>query len=145
MFPSRVMYYGLWEVFSIFMYMMAFALVESLLVVSGLALLGAILPAPWLRQGFSSKGLLVILVGTAAAIWYQARLGNDLPPKETLAIWAGGVIAILAGLIILSNVFPRLGRFLTAFAERFTVFSYLYLPLGLLGALVVLFRNIFAL
>jgi len=144
-FPSRVMYFRPWEVFSIFMYMMAVALVESLLVVGGLALLGVVLPSKWLREGFSYKGFLAILVGTAAAIWYQRSLGGDLPPKKTLLLWMAAPLILLLGLLALSHLFPRLGLFLTSLVERFTVFAYLYLPLGFLGLLVVLLRNVFPL
>jgi|YNPBryBLVA2012_1023415.scaffolds.fasta_scaffold02103_6 hypothetical protein len=144
-FPSRVMYFRAWEVFSIFMYMMAFALAESLLVMGGLTLLSAVLPAGWLRQGFAYKGLLILLVGTAAAIGYQRALGDDLPPKETLLLWMAAPLFLLLGLLALPHFFPRLGLFLTSLAERFTVFAYLYLPLGFLGLLVVLLRNILAL
>lgn len=144
-FPSRVMYFRAWELFSIFMYMMAAALVESLLVVGGLALLGMALPSNWLREGFSYKGFLAILVGTAAAICYQHSLGGDLPPKGTLLLWVTVPLILLLGLLALSHFSPRLRGILSSLAERFTVFAYLYLPLGLLGLLVLLLRNILAL
>ncbi len=143
-FPSRVMYFRAWEVFSIFMYMMAFALAESLLVMGGLTALSMALPAGWLRQGFAYKGLLILLVGTAAAIGYQRALGDELPPKETLLLWMAAPFFLLLGLLALPHFFPRLGVFLASLAERFTVFAYLYLPVGLLGLLVVLFRNLLA-
>lgn len=144
-FPSRVMYFRAWEVFSIFMYMMAFALVESLLVVGGLALLGMALPSKWWREGFAYKGFLVILVGTIAALLYQRSLGDDLPSKVDLLLWTAAPLLLLLGLLALLRFFPRLSVFLASLAERFTVFAYLYLPLGLLGLLVVLLRNLLAL
>ncbi|MFZ5818810.1 MAG: hypothetical protein ACOYYJ_02825 [Chloroflexota bacterium] len=144
-FPSRVMYFRAWELFSIFMYMMAVALVESLMVAGGLIALGMALPPKWLREGFSYKGFLTILVATAAAIFFQRSLGNDLPPKEALLLWMAAPVILLLGLLALPRFFPRLGLFLTSLAERFTVFAYLYLPLGFLGLLVVLLRNAFPL
>ncbi|GAB4504234.1 MAG: hypothetical protein Fur0043_12270 [Anaerolineales bacterium] len=143
--PSRVMYFHAWEVFSIFMYMMAFALVESLLLTGGLTALGMALPVKWLRQGFSYKGLLIILVGTVAAIGYQRSLGDDLPPKATLLLWMAAPLLLTLSLFALLYFFPRLSVFLASLAERFTIFAYIYVPLGALGLLVVLLRNILAL
>jgi hypothetical protein len=37
---------------------------------------------------------------------------------------------------------PRLSRLTLAVAERMTVFVYLYIPLGLIGVLVVVARNL---
>lgn len=144
-FPSRVMYLRAWEVFSIFMYMMAFALAESLLLAGGLTALAMLLPGSWLRQGFAYKGFLTILLGTATAILYQRSLGDDLPPKETLLLWTAAPLVLLLGLLALLHFFPRLGVILASLAERFTVFVYLYLPLGVLGLLVVVLRNLLAL
>ncbi len=144
-FPSRVMYFRAWEVFSIFMYMMAFALAESLLLAGGLTALAMLLPGGWLRQGFAYKGFLVILVGTATAIAYQRWLGNELPDKTILLMWTAAPLTLLLGLLALFHFFPGLGVLLASLAERFTIFVYLYLPLGALGLLVVLLRNLLAL
>lgn len=144
-FPSRVMYFRAWEVFSIFMYMMAFALVESLLVVGSLTLLGMALPPKWLREGFAYKGLLILLLGTTTAILYQRSLGDDLPSKANLLWWTATPFILTLGLLALLRFFPRLSVFLASLAERFTVFAYIYLPLGFLGLLVVLLRNLLAL
>jgi len=141
-FPSRVMYLGAWDILSVFMYMMAFALVESLLILAVLVAVSAVLPKKWLRQGFPYKGLLVTIVGAAAAVWYQGNLGNTLPPGGTLLSWGAVLAILLLSLIIISHSFSRLGQVLTALAERFTIFNYVYLPLGFLGVLVVLLRNI---
>jgi len=60
-------------------------------------------------------------------------------------LWMAAPVILLLGLLALPHFFPRLGGILSSLAERFTVFAYLYLPLGLLGLLVVLLRNILAL
>jgi hypothetical protein len=136
------MYYGVLEIASIFLYVMAFALLESAVITGGLAGLSMILPGKWLREGLAYKGLLAVLVGSSASIMYQAVLGEALPSRESYLYWIGAPLIVLAGLILLCHKLPRLGQILSTIAERFTVFAYLYLPLGILGLIVVLARNI---
>ena len=44
---------------------------------------------------------------------------------------------------VLFDRFPGLTRVVNVFAERMTIFAYIYLPLGLLSLFVVLLRIIF--
>jgi len=142
-FPSILMRYATVELMGIFSYMMAFATVESLLLFVGLVLTSMLLPRRWLREGFSYKGFLIVLVGSVSAIQYQTFLGKELPEKNVFFLWAGMAIAIAVALCVLSHFVHRLQDILVSIAERFTVFAFLYIPLGILGLAVVAFRNIF--
>ena len=137
------MRYATVELMGIFSYMMAFATVESLLLFVGLVLTSMLLPRRWLREGFSYKGFLIVLVGSVSAIQYQTFLGKELPEKNVFFLWAGMAIAIAVALCVLSHFVHRLQDILVSIAERFTVFAFLYIPLGILGLAVVAFRNIF--
>jgi hypothetical protein len=142
-FPSIVMRYAAVEIFAIFSYMMAFAFVESILVFVALVLVSTILPKKWLGEGFSYKGFLIILVGSIAFIRYQTFLGGELPAAKTIFLLAGESILVLICLILLFHFVKRLQAILISITERFTVFAYLYIPLGFLGLIVVVLRNLF--
>ena len=142
-FPSIVMRYAVAEVVAIFSYMMAFAFMESLLIMGCLVFASIILPKMWFREGFSYKGFLVVLVGSIAFIRYQTFLGAELPEMKTIFLWAGELFFGLIFLILLFHFVQRLQAILVSVAERFTVFAYLYIPLGFLGLVVVIIRNLF--
>lgn len=123
--------------------MMAFALVESFLIIVCLVFLSVVLPGKWFREGFSYKGFLIILVVSIASLLYQASLDSELPSVESFFLWAGIFIFILVVLCLLFQFVKSLQDFLVSVTERFTVFSYLYIPLGFVGLSVVIFRNLF--
>ena len=143
-FPSIMLRYATGEIFAIFSYMMAFALLESLLIVGGFIVLSAILPKLWLREGFSYKGFLIVLIGSLASILYQAFLGSELPEVWMYYLWAGVLMLLVTGLILLFHFVQRLQVALVSIAERFTVFAYLYVPIGFISLAVVVFRNLFS-
>jgi hypothetical protein len=140
---SFLLYFDTGEVLSVFFYMMAFALLESLLVLGGLLLLTIVLPGKWFRVGFSYKASLIVLVTAVAMILLQGMLTSEAPSQVILLI---GMIVSLVVLFGLNFAFYRIQRLqsgLNAVLDRFTVFTYLYIPLGIVGLLVVLVRNLF--
>ncbi|MBN1449440.1 MAG: hypothetical protein JW963_00345 [Anaerolineales bacterium] len=141
--PSITMRYAFVEVFAIFSYMMAFAFLESSLILVGLLILSFFLPMSWLRDGFSYKGFIIVFIGSIAFIRYQAILGYELPDKEFFFLWIGILILTIVTLSLLFHFVYQLQVSLVSFVERFTVFSFLYIPLGLLGLIVVIVRNLF--
>lgn len=141
--PSIMMRYAAAEITAIFFYMMAFALVESFLIIGCLLIVSAALPKSWFQEGFSYKGFLVVLAGSIASIRYQAIIGNGLPEAKTFFLWAGALTVVLVVLSLVFHFVRRLQVVLVLLAERFTVFAFLYIPLGLIGVAVVIFRNLF--
>jgi hypothetical protein len=142
-YPSLVLRYDAAEVFGIFSYMMAFAFVESILVLGSLIIVSTFMPKKWFREGFSYKGFLAVLVGSIAFIRYQTFLGGELPAVKTIFLLAGESFFVLVCLILLFHFVKRLQTILVSIAERFTVFVFLYIPLGFLGLIVVILRNLF--
>jgi hypothetical protein len=140
--PSIALRYAAMEIVAIFFYMMAFALLESLLIAGSLAVVSAILPKMWLREGFSYKGFLIVLISSVASILYQASLRDELPGTNIYFLWVGVPILILIVLILLFHFVHRWRVVLQSVAERFMVFAYLYIPIGVLGLVAVIFRNL---
>jgi len=141
--PSFVLYFSIGEILAVFSYMMAFALLESVLVTGGLVLLGFFLPGIFLRQGFTYKGFLALLVGAVTMIFFQGALKNETMDFVLFYKGAGLAILILAGLIVLIEKIKFFKQAVNYVVDGVAVFTYLYVPLGVISLAVVVIRNLF--
>jgi hypothetical protein len=142
---SLRLYHSLGEIFGVFSYLMAFALLESLSVMAILILIGVILPEKWFREGFAYKGFITVLVIGIAAIrlhYYLSPWNLVLPPIH--AIYAGAVVTmvLLISFMLFFQNMPKLQKYVILAQERLQVFIYIYIPLGILGLAGVLLRNL---
>lgn len=149
--PSFALYFGLGANLAVLSYMAAFALIESLVVTGFLILLGMLLPASWLRSGFAYKAFLIVLVMTIAMIlfegYYRADFLKDILAGYTymfppFALGLAGSGLALGALLWLFRRYGRLQRYALYALEQISLFTYIYVPLGLIGVLVVLVRNL---
>ncbi len=140
--PSFLRAQGLGTIFGIFSYMMAFALFESFLLGCALLIPSIFLPGKWYRDGFAYKGLLTILVMSITSIGIQNILTDKWPSKEVLLTRFGIALLVLIFLIGLAHFLVPFQRLLLEVAGRMQIFLYLYVPIGTLGILTVLIRNI---
>jgi hypothetical protein len=141
--PAFLLYYSVGEVYSVFSYMMAFALLESTVVTALLVACAWILPSKLLREGFGYKGFLAILVASILSIWFQGTLTNQYPDNSLL--FAGSGIAALV-FVLLAFLFQKVGflqKIALNLADRLGIMTYLYVPLGLIGFLVYILRSLF--
>jgi hypothetical protein len=140
--PSLMFYLGAGDVASVFLYAMAFALIESVLVTSAAVILSIILPSKWLRDGFTYKGSLGVLVAAVTLLSIRNHLGSVFPPVQLLLqdFLISALICALLFVVFHNAARPRI--ILLTLIERFSVFLYLYVPLGVIGLLVVLVRNL---
>lgn len=140
---SFLLYFTLGEIGSIFAFMMAFTLLESLAATALLALLSALLPSAWLRDGFAFKGFVILIVATTASILFQKlMLGNEFPSLFPLAGFILVPIALSVGLIFLLHSKPRAQKILSSIQDRIQIMLYIYVPLGLFALLVILYQNL---
>ena len=143
------------EILAIASYVLALSLVESLLLLSGLLGLAALLPERLLRQRFAAQGTLIVWGFTAWAWLILAGLNNYLvqinriqrllPGGEmtfSMALLALMLLTLVLAPYFLARRLPRFEQGLLALGERISVFLYIYVPLGLLGLAVALLRNI---
>ena len=149
--PSFTLYFGLASNLAILCYMLAFALLESALVMAFLLLLSVVLPQRVFRQGFAYKAFIIVLVATAASIafeaWYRIDFFKDMMagltyPIPPFLIGFAASILVLAALFWAFHVWPRLQRYAITLMQQLSIFAYIYVPLGLLGLVVVLIRNV---
>jgi hypothetical protein len=145
--PSWLFYMTLPGILFLFAYILGFALLESLMISAFLLAYCFFLPARWLKKYFAAEGfLLAILLAFAAYL-----LRRNFEAIQKLGSWQLAAIP-LALFLVIPVAAPLLARFLARFPKlvdwlemignRVTIFSYIYIPLGILGWLVVLVRNI---
>ena len=139
---SYVYHFTTLEILSIFLYLMAFALFESILVTGVLLVIGFILPRQWFREGFVYKAPIPVVGLAFALMRLQSSISNDnIPRPHTIAEATFVFLILCVLLILLINRMRKLQQLLRVVLEQFTVFAYLYVPLGLIGVVVILIRN----
>lgn len=145
--PSWLEYLSIWSILIIIAYVLAFALFESLTMMGLMVLLGLLLPRRALKEQFIVQGSALAVALGLGAFLIQRDVGviYNLELEQTFlypALILVGVVLVVYFSSFLFRKIPRLSRLTLAVAERMTVFVYLYIPLGLIGVLVVVARNL---
>jgi hypothetical protein len=140
-FPALSLYLNVWKILYVFAYTQAFALIESIIIGLFLILLGAILPARLFRDKFVAQSSIMVLV---SALWAIATLWSTSPywAIELLLIRLTLYVALIGLACMLVHRLERLERALESMADRLTVLSFIYVPLGVLGILAMLLNNL---
>jgi hypothetical protein len=145
--PSWLEYLSVWSILIIVAYVLAFALFESLALMGLIVVLSLLLPKRTFKDQFilqgsalcAALGLGAFLIQRKVSLIYRLELWQTV--AYPLLILAGtiGLVFIFSFLFKRIRFLARLGQ---AVAERMTVFAYLYIPMGLVGWLVVVVRNL---
>jgi hypothetical protein len=146
--PSWLYYLNISKILVLVAYAMMFALVESSLLFLFTCLIGLLLPVRIFRHRFIAQGSLLVSLVCFAAVTAQRRLGWILQMQSWQIIFVplAFILLSIALLVFSAWIFDRFARipgFLQRLAERISVFAYIYLPVGLLSLVVVIFRNLF--
>ncbi len=145
--PSLLFYMRVWDVLIISAYVLAFALFESTVVLGLLLIFSLVLPTKYFKDNFVAQGSTVVLMISMGAVALQRKMKimYRLDGWELIlypfVILAAIVFVIFAASYIYDrfNILPRI---INTVAERMIVFVLLYVPLSILGLLVVFVRNI---
>jgi hypothetical protein len=149
--PSFLLYFRLGDISAILFYMLAFALLESIFLTGLLVISSMVFPSNWLKLGFGYKSFLIIFVATIGLIFYQGYykygfldmlIKDNYSALQPLFICLIVCVITLFALFWLFNNQSRFKHSLLIFIEQFGVFAYIYIPLGLIGIIVVVVRNI---
>ncbi len=134
------------QVFILAAYVLAFGLLESLVMLGFVLFLALVVPARFFKDKFIAQGTALVGILTLGAIIIQNY--PNLFDGMSLAQLALVPVLILAGitifLLLFSTIFDHykgVTQRIVAFADRLTVFSYIYIPLSLIGLIVVIVRN----
>ena len=143
--PSFLLKYDTGQILAVFCYHMALAFLESMGVMGALLLASAALPSQLLRRGFLYKGLLVLAAASAAAVFLQYSYVSETfafegAGRSRFFIEAAAGLAVFLALYIASFRAIWLQSALGWVAEQVSVMLFVYLPLDLVGLLVVAVR-----
>jgi hypothetical protein len=135
------------EILSILSYSLANALLESLALTLLLSLLAFLLPARWFRDDFIVRGAWAATIWLVSWMIYFARMKSlGLELGLTMADYVYPWILVTLALAALAAFLSTRLRFMRApvawLADRTLIFLFLFIPASLLGAIVMLVRNI---
>jgi hypothetical protein len=122
--------------------MMAFALLESLAATGLLVLLSAVLPSSWLKEGFAFKGFVILLVATLTAILFQKALRDYFPSPQMLLTYTVLPLLVIVLLIWIVNSQPKIQSILLSVQDRILIMLFIYIPIGVIGLMVVMARDL---
>ena len=140
--PSWMYFLSASEIVVIFAYLLVSSLLESAVILIVFLVAGLALPADWLRNKFVVRSSIIFF---SLALWVALfDMGSPAPiptDRDMLSFFVG--FPLTAGLGILSSIrLPSVDRFMTFVGDQLIVFLYLWIPLSLMGLLIVLLRNI---
>lgn len=141
--PSWLFFLNLGDIATVFAYSMATNLLESLFVLCIPLVLALVLPKRWFGDLFVSMASALVIAGLGYTIYVALIVGGvqDYPGD---LVHSFPIVAIL--IIILAFLVGRIPILRKAFeilADRATIFSYIFFPIGIVSLVVVILRNIF--
>ena len=146
--PSWLGDFKLSETLVICAYVIVFALLESIVLVGIFLFFAAVLPAKFFRNEFAAQGsLLAVILGVCAFLLQRKmKIIYSLDLQQIIA-YPLVVLALLILLIFLTAFIlaklPSITRIITSLADRFTIFFYIYIPLGLVSMAYIIFHRLF--
>jgi hypothetical protein len=145
--PSWIHYLAIGDILVLVAYTLAFAFVESLLLFTFICLISLCLPVRVFKNKFIAQGSLFVGLICLSAVTVQRRLGWLVELQSWQIInYPLLFVVLLFGIAFLSawiyDRFASLPKYINRIAERFTVFSYIYVPVSLLSLVVVILRNL---
>lgn len=138
-FPAFLLSYTVGEILVIAAYMMSVALLETTLLMLLVFLLAIILPHKLFADGFSYKAFF-LFVGLAAVSIHLQYVMNNQPKISFLARELAMGLAAWIFLSVLTHFVPFVKKIVLDILDRLTIFTYIYIPLGILSVVVVAFR-----
>jgi hypothetical protein len=148
---------NLWDAIGVGAYGLVFAFVESLIVFGIFTLLGFLTPRQWAAdKRIAFLSLLVLLLsawGMISQLFFLWNISIPAAAVQSLAqsghplriMYAVSLAVVLPGIGVPVYLFIRSDkfvRFLQDLIERFSLLTWFYLTLDLLGLVIVILRNI---
>jgi len=133
--PSWTLNFSSIGIFSILSYSVMFDLMEALLMTLALVVVSMILPPGWVSRRFPAQGFVIVVTMLSLIL---AGNGEEKGPLLQFLFVAAGVITNILVIRV-----EKLNKYLENLVGRFVVFLYLYIPLSVIGTILVLVRNLF--
>ncbi len=141
--PSWLFFLNLGDIATVFAYSMATNLLESLLVLCIPVALTIVLPKRWFADLFVSMASALVIAGLGYTIYVALTVGG-LQGYPGALVHSFPVVAILIIFFaFLAGRIPILRKAFEILADRATIFSYIFFPIGIISLVIVIIRNIF--
>ena len=145
--PSYLLRMDIWDIIGVLGYILVTALLDSVLLLSGLIFLGRIIPPPWFRLSFAAWGTLFAFGVIFTAIYYQMRefLQEKISLFSSIYIFwlvPAVLLTLVAGISFQKKHANRIESLVGKFHERIDLVSGLFLVLTGLGIVIVIVRNL---
>ena len=145
--PSWLGYLSLWNVILLGIYVLAAALVESVIMLGFLLLFCMVFPVRFFKEIFIAQGSATILLLCLVALWmqYHTSVIYSLDLWQMLFFAVLFLVVLVTFILIIASLLKRFSRLrflFEALANRMIVFGYCYLLFGFLSLMIILARII---
>lgn len=135
---------NVWEIFSVFSYLMVLNFLEAALALLGLILLSLLLPVKVMREAFVARGVIIVLCILGSMLLHLKLISNhDLAETnfvQSLRLWWLVTFMLTVVLAWFVPRIPLVVKALKEFADRAIVFLFILLPLSAVGLVVIVVR-----
>jgi hypothetical protein len=144
--PGWLEYLSIWSILIITAYVLAFALLESICLLGLVVFLSLFFPPRFFKEIYILQGSSLALFWCTGA-WLIQRKITLIYRLELWQLAVYPLVVLLSSIVLvflMAFMFRRflfLSRLGKMVVERMVIFVYIYVPLGALGLLVVLLRN----
>jgi hypothetical protein len=141
--PGFLVRLNLWDTIGTASYPLAFALIESLVLLAPLVVAAAVLPPRLFKDHFVAISTAIVFVSSG---WMMRAnyLRIDLAGLDTAqvgAILAQYLVSLVIPIVLIVR-FKRIEQIIQTIIERVSVLVYLYLGLGCIAFIIVVLRNL---
>ena len=138
--PSWLYFLSLGEIAAILSYTFASSLLECTIILLIFLFASLVLPTKWLYNKFAVRGSLIVYSLTFWVVLFTLDSLIQLPTTSDVITFGVGVLVTSVLAVLLAERFSFVHGLITTVSNRLIIFLYLWLPLGLLGILVIIFR-----
>ncbi len=141
--PGFILRLSIWDIVGTVSYVLAFALLESILYLLPFVILAFILPGRLVREHFGPLGSVLALITAAWAMHlnYDRLYFNTLSEDQIRTGLVLYLLSIVVAIVLIIRIKP-LERLVRAIMDRATILAYVYVAFALASILIILIRNI---
>jgi len=138
--PSWLYFLGLGDIAAILSYTFASSLLECTIILLIFLFASLVLPSRLLYNKFAVRGCLIIYSFTFWMVLFNLISLIQLPTTSDVITFGIGVLVTSVLAMIVAERFSFVDRLVITLSNRLTIFLYLWLPLSLIGILVIMLR-----
>ena len=141
--PAWIISMNLWEMAGVIAYTQAFALLETLLIVSIFVVVAFVLPGKWFRDDLvvTSTAIMFVLTIWLIILHYNSAWIEDRNARA-LALWGVTFLVALVVLIGFSRKWEAADSISMQVISRLSILAVLYLAIDLVSVLIIAIRNV---